>query len=179
MTTKHVNFGLKSQDCMLDWSLCTDPIFYVDFYYLWFQQSQCNKPLYTSELQVFCRICGDRASGFHYGVHSCEGCKVSWSDLLTGNITIFGPLPEKTCLWGLWTINLGFGITDVRNLSSGFVNNKCTNQSAWIATFLFIFWKVFYLNCYRWNFCLAKNILKPRRQVLTCHLGPFYVLALL
>ncbi|XP_050437464.1 nuclear hormone receptor E75 isoform X2 [Adelges cooleyi] len=24
---------------------------------------------------VLCRVCGDRASGFHYGVHSCEGCK--------------------------------------------------------------------------------------------------------
>lgn len=35
------------------------------------------KPQYTAELDVLCRICGDRASGFHYGVHSCEGCKVS------------------------------------------------------------------------------------------------------
>lgn len=23
-----------------------------------------------------CKVCGDEASGFHYGVDSCEGCKV-------------------------------------------------------------------------------------------------------
>lgn len=31
---------------------------------------------------VLCRVCGDKASGFHYGVHSCEGCKVSFEILM-------------------------------------------------------------------------------------------------
>ena len=25
---------------------------------------------------TLCKVCGDRASGYHYGVTSCEGCKV-------------------------------------------------------------------------------------------------------
>lgn len=30
----------------------------------------------STVLTLECRVCADRASGYHYGVHACEGCKV-------------------------------------------------------------------------------------------------------
>lgn len=32
----------------------------------------------TTKTFVPCKVCGDKASGYHYGVTSCEGCKVSY-----------------------------------------------------------------------------------------------------
>ncbi|KAL2730942.1 nuclear hormone receptor E75-like isoform X3 [Vespula squamosa] len=53
---------------------------------------------------VLCRVCGDKASGFHYGVHSCEGCKDYFRGTLSspfGDSTLTGIGMESELLRGL------------------------------------------------------------------------------
>uniref|UniRef100_A0A914MQP9 Nuclear receptor domain-containing protein n=1 Tax=Meloidogyne incognita TaxID=6306 RepID=A0A914MQP9_MELIC len=38
-------------------------------------QQQQNFQFHLQQIGENCVVCGDRASGHHYGVQSCEGCK--------------------------------------------------------------------------------------------------------
>uniref|UniRef100_UPI00358F297E nuclear receptor subfamily 1 group D member 1-like n=1 Tax=Myxine glutinosa TaxID=7769 RepID=UPI00358F297E len=46
---------------------------------------------------LLCRVCGDVASGFHYGVHACEGCKGFFRRSIQQNIQYKRCLKNGAC----------------------------------------------------------------------------------
>lgn len=52
----------------------------------------------ATALNIECRVCGDKASGFHYGVHACEGCKVGLRDTTNEDETKINHQPKQSVL---------------------------------------------------------------------------------
>ncbi|XP_062394715.1 nuclear receptor subfamily 1 group D member 2a [Sardina pilchardus] len=46
---------------------------------------------------LLCKVCGDVASGFHYGVHACEGCKGFFRRSIQQNIQYKKCLKAESC----------------------------------------------------------------------------------
>uniref|UniRef100_A0A8C4N277 Nuclear receptor subfamily 1, group D, member 2a n=1 Tax=Eptatretus burgeri TaxID=7764 RepID=A0A8C4N277_EPTBU len=46
---------------------------------------------------LLCKVCGDTASGFHYGVHACEGCKGFFRRSIQQNIKYKPCLKNEDC----------------------------------------------------------------------------------
>ncbi|OCT74164.1 nuclear receptor subfamily 1 group D member 2 [Xenopus laevis] len=54
-------------------------------------------PSKMSGMMLLCKVCGDVASGFHYGVHACEGCKGFFRRSIQQNIQYKKCLKNESC----------------------------------------------------------------------------------
>ncbi|XP_068598359.1 nuclear receptor subfamily 1 group D member 1-like [Brachionichthys hirsutus] len=52
----------------------------------------------TGGMVLLCKVCGDIASGFHYGVHACEGCKGFFRRSIQQNIHYKMCAKNEKCL---------------------------------------------------------------------------------
>lgn len=59
--------------------------------------SFCASPAEMNGLVLLCKVCGDVASGFHYGVHACEGCKGFFRRSIQQNIQYKKCLLNDNC----------------------------------------------------------------------------------
>lgn len=66
-----VSAATIKQECH-DGNSCSNDVCFLDGDALGNADSGTGRQQY-----IACRVCGDKASGYHYGVTSCEGCKVS------------------------------------------------------------------------------------------------------
>lgn len=71
--------------------------------------NSCGSPVTASPSSKkdahFCAVCSDYASGYHYGVWSCEGCKAFFKRSIQGTRILLTVLPVSTSAFQLFCRN--------------------------------------------------------------------------
>ncbi|NXP59429.1 NR1D1 protein, partial [Chloropsis cyanopogon] len=63
----------------------------------WTPLTPVPNPAELNGMVLLCKVCGDVASGFHYGVHACEGCKGFFRRSIQQNIQYKKCLKNENC----------------------------------------------------------------------------------
>lgn len=88
-------------------------------FFCWFCFSGLVKGMqhrYDVDLEETCPVCGDKVSGYHYGVLTCESCKVRWRRLCARDTWLLrdGDSKAASFIWGCRSLQ-GFFKRTVQN----------------------------------------------------------------
>lgn len=115
----------------------------------------------TGTKQDPCKVCGDKSSGFHYGVTSCEGCKVSFNVInLQRNNFFFFLLFRFFLFWTFfWPI-----LYDLPNILICFKRARKFVTATQSALKLIHSFTAFLLNCTQWKILFHQKKKKANRM---------------
>ncbi len=105
--------------------------------------------LSPAQIEVIpCKICGDKSSGIHYGVITCEGCKVSYHPSV-------GTVTKAAKNWFSWALRCF--VYTIHNTQQDFRCSHCLPVIHFVFVFVFL-WRVSFDAASRTMLCTPAHV---------------------